>query len=306
MRFFRNFTYFDNFHFLKIFQFLTILNFFEFFDNFSIFPHFSKFSKKPIFPLKSGQFGTRNQGGKDHASARYIFTNLNKVTRSLFPEPDDHLYNYLEDDGQLVEPEWYLPILPLVLVNGSEGIGTGWSTNIPCFSPREIVDSIKNKLKGGDFTDLDPWFKGFKGEISRNAKGGYFVNGKYEINEEEESIDIIELPLQKWTKDYKTFLEEMAMPNGQKIAEIEDIREYHTNNRVHFRIKPSNFNEFIREDIDKKLKLQTTLQITNMVLFDFQGKIKKYASTKEILEDFFRLYPRRKTALGNREFCEFF
>ena len=43
----------------------------------------------------------------------------------MFPEPDDHLYNYLDDDGVTVEPEWYLPIIPLVLVNGAEGIGTG-------------------------------------------------------------------------------------------------------------------------------------------------------------------------------------
>jgi DNA topoisomerase II len=77
-----------------------------------------------------GQFGTRSQGGKDHASARYIFTNLNKITRTLFPEDDDHVLQYLEDDGQLVEPVQYYPIIPMVLVNGASGIGTGWSTEV--------------------------------------------------------------------------------------------------------------------------------------------------------------------------------
>jgi len=57
----------------------------------------------------------------------------------LFPEPDDHLYKYLEDEGQMVEPEFYLPIIPMVLVNGSQGIGTGWSTTIPSYNPREII-----------------------------------------------------------------------------------------------------------------------------------------------------------------------
>lgn len=78
-----------------------------------------------------GQFGTRNLGGKDSASARYIHTNLNPITRYIFPEPDDHVLKYVEDDGQMVEPEWYLPILPMILVNGGDGIGTGWSSNVP-------------------------------------------------------------------------------------------------------------------------------------------------------------------------------
>jgi len=108
-----------------------------------------------------GQFGTRAHGGKDAASARYIYTSLNRVTRMLFPEPDDHLFKYLEDEGQMVEPEYYLPIIPMVLVNGSQGIGTGWSTNIPSYNPREIVTYIKNKIKGVENSPLHPWYKHF-------------------------------------------------------------------------------------------------------------------------------------------------
>ena len=130
--------------------------------------------------MPNGQFGTRSTGGKDHASARYIYTNLNKVTRSIFPEPDDHLYNYLEDDGQMVEPEFYLPIIPMALVNGSDGIGTGWSSNVPCFNPRELVQALKDKLGGKEFENLVPWFKGYKGSIERNDKNGYNVEGLYE------------------------------------------------------------------------------------------------------------------------------
>ncbi|KAJ3363539.1 DNA topoisomerase 2 [Kappamyces sp. JEL0680] len=78
-----------------------------------------------------GQFGTRLQGGKDAASPRYIFTNLSSLARTIFHPHDDPLLNYLNDDGQSIEPEWYIPILPMILVNGGEGIGTGWSTAIP-------------------------------------------------------------------------------------------------------------------------------------------------------------------------------
>ena len=93
--------------------------------------------------LPKGQFGSRNAGGKDAASARYIYTTLSKVTRAIFPEPDDHLYTYIIDEGQMIEPEFYLPIIPMVLVNGTAGIGTGWSTKVPCYNPREIVDAIR-------------------------------------------------------------------------------------------------------------------------------------------------------------------
>lgn len=97
-----------------------------------------------------------------------------------------------------------MPIIPLVLVNGAEGIGTGWSTSIPCYNPREIVECLKNKLQGKEISDIDPWFKGFSGEITKSAKGGYTVSGRYEVIDDDEVIDITELPIQKWTKDYKS------------------------------------------------------------------------------------------------------
>jgi len=81
--------------------------------------------------LPIGQFGTRNQGGKEAASARYIFTSISPVTRHLFHEADDAVLTYCEEEGQSIEPNYYLPIIPLALVNGAEGIGTGWSTSIP-------------------------------------------------------------------------------------------------------------------------------------------------------------------------------
>lgn len=100
-------------------------------------------------------------GGKEAASARYLHTTLNRITRKIFPEADDHCLNYLEDDGQIVEPDFYAPIIPLGLVNGGEGIGTGWSTEIPCYNPRDLVKSIKNKLNNNEFLDLHPWYRGF-------------------------------------------------------------------------------------------------------------------------------------------------
>jgi DNA topoisomerase-2 len=115
--------------------------------------------------LPIGQFGTRNQGGKEAASPRYIFTNLNPVTRTLYPEPDDAVLEYLEEEGQFIEPNYYLPIIPMALVNGAEGIGTGWSTFIPCHNPRSVVENIRRIMKNQPYTPLKPWYKGYLGEI---------------------------------------------------------------------------------------------------------------------------------------------
>jgi DNA topoisomerase-2 len=77
------------------------------------------------FPLlvPSGQFGTRAQGGTDFASPRYIFTRLAPIARALFPEADDAHLQHLEEDGISVEPRYYLPVVPALLLNGSNGIG---------------------------------------------------------------------------------------------------------------------------------------------------------------------------------------
>lgn len=87
--------------------------------------------------MPNGQYGTREQGGKDHASARYIFTEPSALTRTIYHPADDPLLTYLKDDNDLIEPEWYMPVLPMVLINGSEGIGTGQSPR--CRALRSVL-----------------------------------------------------------------------------------------------------------------------------------------------------------------------
>ncbi len=254
--------------------------------------------------MPNGQFGSRSMGGKDAASARYLHTNLSKITRYLFHEHDDHLYKYLEDDGQMVEPEWYLPVIPMVLVNGADGIGTGWSTNIPCYNPREITKMIRGRLNGEEFTSMKPWFKGYTGSIEPSSKEkGYTVSGRCEILDDD-TIRISELPIKVWTRSYKNFLEEMLNPKEGVEPEIEDIKEYHTNNSVDFvvRLVPGKLNAIMNDGgLEKKFKLNSSMATTNMVLFDKDGKPKKYGSVEEIMEEFYNLrlkfYGKRKEYL---------
>ena len=117
----------------------------------------------------SGQFGTRRMGGKDHASARYIFTRLEKIARAIFHPDDDALLNYLNDDGISIEPEFYMPVIPMVLVNGSDGIGTGYSSTIQNHDPREIIANIRKMINGEEPELMHPHFSGFTGEVRRNG-----------------------------------------------------------------------------------------------------------------------------------------
>jgi DNA topoisomerase-2 len=117
----------------------------------------------------SGQFGTRRMGGKDAASPRYIFTSLEPVARAIFHPDDDELLNYLNDDGSSIEPQFYVPVIPMILVNGADGIGTGWSSNVSNYDPREIIANLRALiLADGDETGIDdmtPNYCGFTGEV---------------------------------------------------------------------------------------------------------------------------------------------
>ena len=246
-----------------------------------------------------GQFGTRANGGKDAASARYIHTALSKITRFIFDKRDDSVLNYLNDDGQWVEPSYYVPIIPMVLVNGAEGIGTGWSTTIPCFSPHDIVDNLLNKLNGKEFVKMSPSWRGFNGPIEVTSNG-VTIKGLFEMKNEENILEITELPLGKWTRPYKSYLEELMTENPI----IDDFREYHTTQNVLFQIKLKEgaIDKLSTDlEIEKKFKLSTTFSNSNYVLFDKNGIIKRYENEIGIMNEFFILrlefYDRRKQNL---------
>lgn len=214
--------------------------------------------------VPSGQFGTRLQGGKDSASPRYIFTRLAPLARHIFNAADDKLLNYLDEEGQSIEPEWYMPILPMVLVNGADGIGTGWSTSIPNYNPRDIVANLKRLMRREEQVPMLPWYNHFKGsiqEVTTKTGGRTFqVTGVFE--QSEAGIDVTELPVRKWTQDYKEFLEALIKPENKAEAPfIGDYKEYHTDTTVHFSITMSQekLAEAVAAGIEKKFKLQTTI-----------------------------------------------
>lgn len=269
-----------------------------------------------------GQFGTRLHGGKDAASPRYIFTNLNVLTRFLFNPKDDPIFDYINDDGQFVEPEYYCPILPMVLVNGAEGIGTGWAVKIPNFNVKEIIENLIRILNDKDPVPMRPYYKNFKGSIESIDETRFFVNGEVAIvfdenetsrNKSDYTIEISELPIGVWTQAYKESVLEFYLhgneTNGKSVQFnplISDYKEYHTDCTVRFIVKMSSKQYQHAMDqggLHKFFKLQKTISLNNMVLFDSKGCLKRYESPIEILKEFYQVrlgfYAKRKEYLEN-------
>ena len=233
--------------------------------------------------LPNGQFGTRLQGGKDSASERYIFTLFNKITRTIFQQTDDNVLDYLNDDGLSVEPIYYAPIIPMILVNGSKGIGTGFSTDIMCYNPLQIIEYLKNKLRYVDDDEIDfiPYYEGFNGSVIKISDDKFLIKGKYETMSTDK-IRVTELPVGYWTEDFKELLEHWCNPGEDKDknkipAIIKDYDDMSKDTNVDFTITfmKGKLEELEKakgehgcNDLEKLLKLYTTNTTTNMHLFD--------------------------------------
>jgi DNA topoisomerase-2 len=238
-----------------------------------------------------GQFGTRLMGGKDASQTRYIFTKLTKEARKLFDSRDDAILNYLDDDGRTIEPDFYMPTMPMVLVNGTEGIGTGFSCYVPPFNPDDIKENIKRVLSGEDIVSMKPWFRGFKGKVYRDEGGLWVTEGTY--RDTGSRLKVTELPPGRWTQDYKEYLD--------TLMEKKLITNY-TNNSTTEDVDFEIFG-YSGKDLMKDLKMRKTFHISNMHLFHPTKGIHKYESPEDILRDFVELrlehYKKRKAHLIN-------
>jgi DNA topoisomerase-2 len=265
--------------------------------------------------MPNGQFGTRLQGGDDSASERYIFTQLNDITRSIYIDDDKDVLNYLDDDGTLVEPEFYVPIIPMILVNGSKGIGTGFSTDIMCYNPKQIISYMQEKLKTGKSDIIiEPYYEGFTGDIIKLSDSKYMFKGKYEVIKKD-TIEITELPVGTWTDNYKVFLEKLidtdkVGKDGKKKKTkqvIKDYKDMSTDTKVNIIVT---FATGMLEQYEKKqkdehtngvedvLNLTSTNTNTNMHMFDENQRLRKYNTIYDIIDNFMNVratyYIKRK------------
>jgi DNA topoisomerase II len=233
----------------------------------------------------SGQFGTRLAGGKDAASSRYIFTRLAPQTKKIFHPADNPVLKYVMDDGQQVEPEFYSPVVPMILVNGAEGIGTGFSCYVPPYDLEVLKHNIRCALDQVAMAPMVPHFKGFKGTVTKSKDHTWVLEGL--VTREGTQMHVTELPPGRWIQDFKEHLDDLL-----EKGTIQKYENHSTETEPNFRIwggEPSD------------LGLTKTIHTSNMYLISPSGAVKKYASPEEILVDYIEvrlgLYKKRKAWL---------
>ncbi|ARF09044.1 DNA gyrase/topoisomerase IV [Catovirus CTV1] len=262
----------------------------------------------------SGNFGSRREGGNDAASPRYIFTKLSNITRLLFREEDEPiLKKQYEDDNEAnheIEPEYFCPILPYVLICGACGVGTGYSTNIPSFNPKDVANNILRMLENKDPMPIHPWYRGFTGKIQKimNDKNKenirYQTIGTYEIVNED-TVRITELPIGEWTEYYcqKLAMHKIGQKKKESVSKDDDkkkksadkqflveVQNNSGNNKINIEVTfaGKNLQTFIKNGtLENELKLMNTISLSNMHLYNHLGKICKYDIVEDIFYDFY-------------------
>ena len=251
----------------------------------------------------NGGFGTRLLGGKDAASPRYIFTELSPLCKHILNTDDNVVLNQLYDDGYAIEPEYYAPIIPMVLVNGAKGIGTGFSTTIPNYNPKDLVNNLLRLLDEQKLKSMIPYYNNFTGSITKVDKNTFNIEGVYKIKGDK--MIITELPIGEWTTNYKEFLEKLLdIESSKKTKSFLGYKDKNTDEKVYFELS------FVKgylekaKDIIKNFHLQKSIKLTNMHLYCVDGSIKKYNTINDIIQEFFverlNIYDKRREYILNQ------
>lgn len=252
---------------------------------------------------RDGQFGSRLSGGDDAGQSRYLHTKLDMMTRLLYPIEDDELLEYREDDGKKIEPKFYVPILPVILINGGEGIGTGWSCKIPCYNPLDICAAVRTWIENDGkilekniednttislLPQLTPWYRGYTGKIEKKSDSKYISWGT--IEEEKKGKVVTELPVNYWTDKFTEYLGEL-----QEAKQIKGIRNYCTPSKVNIQLIESPDGLICNE---KSLKMFKYIHTSNMVLFTDKGVLRRFTTPDEIIDHHctvrYEFYVKRK------------
>lgn len=239
---------------------------------------------------EDGQFGSLRV--PEAGAPRYIGTRLHPNFRLIYHDFD--LLKYREEEGESIEPEYFLPIIPVLLVNGSSGIAVGFSSNIINRDPLEIITACENIIKGKKISKITPKIKGFNGDFTRDADNPkrWIITGKItRVNTT--TIKITELPPSMTFEKYESILDELV---DKKV-----INSYDNNCRdnIDYTIKMSRdtLSSSTDAEIIKMLKLEEYKTEIFITLDEF-GKLKIFESAEEIVHYFtnFRIlfYDERK------------
>ena len=244
-----------------------------------------------------GQFGSLRS--PDAGAPRYVSTRLHPNFRLLYK--DFELLSPRMEEGSQIEPEYFLPIIPTVLLNGSSGIAVGFATNILNRKPIDLIECCLKELSGRKYDDPAPWINGFKGTCNKieDSDNSWIFRGIYDVKNTT-TINITEIPPSITYEKYDDHL--------NRLEDEKRISSYDNNCKsdINYTIKIS------RSDLsglqktgrlDRFLKMEER-QSENFTVLDEFGKLKIFNNATEIIKYFvsFRLkyYQKRKDYLINK------
>ncbi len=245
----------------------------------------------PVF-MSEASFGSRLEGGKDAAQGRYLMTKLRPYVNLLFPSEDDKLLQYKAEGNLTIEPHYYVPIIPTILLNGCKGIGTGWSCTIPCFLIGDVLENTYRWVQKQKLLPMIPSCSGFKGTITPVKENSlsdldmtYKVKGTY-TREGANKIIVTELPIGLWTSKFITWCQEQPF-TFKDYSDVDTVKVELT--------VPADYDIGTLDKI-----LTTTISLRNMVTFT-KAEVIKRVTLQDIFDQWgaerLSLYKKRKANL---------
>ena len=253
----------------------------------------------PILKGK-GRFGSMEKGGKHAAEPRYLEVNASSLLPLIFHPDDDSLLIEVVSEGQKIEPQYYIPIIPMSMVNGVNSVSTGWRSYIPNYHPLEIIDAYLSRLDGNKFVELLPWYRDYEGEIyledSDTDDIRTFVSRGIIEEATENSYTVTCLPVGVWNNSYKKFLMKKVFRE-----EIKSYKSMCTATKTFFKVKNFNVTDEggnIRPLTIDDVNITRRERLSNITLVGMNGFPIEYSSIVEVMEDFYNhrlpLYKKRQ------------
>jgi DNA topoisomerase II len=246
-----------------------------------------------------GEYGTRTFGGKDHAAPRYLFTCLEEVVATIFPKDHEELYQHLYDNKDKIEFEQYMPVIPMILINPSNGIACGFSTTIPGFDPEKVCEWIltwlKDERKVKKLAPLQPYFRGYKGTITLDQEKREWISRGSVREAKPGWLVIEELPVGVWTSKFMKTIIEWKHGSTEEVKKVgtkkpkkpkkvdkllKDYDAQSTANSIKILLRPNDkFDQ--AQHLDPLLS--NTHSLRNMVVIDRNGYPHRFTSAEELL-----------------------
>ena len=233
---------------------------------------------------KFGAFGCRSN--TEPGAPRYIHASGSKAFFELFDYRDDPVLIHQTFEGTKIEPRFYVPVIPMILANGSEGVSSGFAQKILARNPKNIVKYILNTLQGKPVRKdwLTPYYNGFTGEIRLDDPfdlDRWTVSGVVERVKPNVYL-IKELPFMYDLSSYLKVLDTLEETNV--IQGYRDLSD--GDNVMQFEVRVPK--EFDHPNVLKVLKLERYVT-ENYTCVDENNKIRVFKGPEEIISCFIKI-----------------